>query len=123
MSKHTLIHGHLDTTIRPLLPFPVLSCSLEPMAPERLDQMAEAQHKAEEGAILGMLSQLGVDRAACPALKLMYNAHAQVNIRLRSGDTRDLPPTASEPEAVYNPQALYADFEYPRWADPYPRGP
>jgi hypothetical protein len=123
LSKMVLNFGHLDTKAPPLLPFPLLSCSLELKPPQELDAMAEAQHRLEEGAILDMLAALGVDRDACPVLKMMYNAHAQVNIRLRSGSTKDLPPTASEPEAVYNPAALYADFEYPRWATPYPRGP
>lgn len=99
--------GHIDQP-GALLPFPPHCCTLELLAPAELDRIADAQHRAEEKGILDMLSGLGISLPACPAALYSANARDQVNIRIRSGDTKDLPPTASKPDAVYNPRILYS---------------
>jgi hypothetical protein len=93
---------------------------LEPLASAELDRIAQAQQNAEEKGILDMLLALGIDPIASRASRACANGHDQVNIRIAFGDTQDLPPTASKPDAVYNPEALYSD---PEVIAPLPSGP
>lgn len=109
LNKHFLRYGHFETQAMSLLPFPDQCCDLAPRDPAALDRMAEIQHEKERRSILGMLSALGIDPAHCPAITRLLNGYIQVNSRLLTGNTADLPPTASKPDAVYNPAALYAD--------------
>jgi hypothetical protein len=109
LSQQPVLMGHFDQP-GALLPFPLRCCTLELLAPAELDRIAEAQLRAEEKGILDMLSALGLSLLASPAALYSANGHDQVNIRIRSGDTKDLPPTASKPDAVYNPRILYSNI-------------
>ena len=122
LSKHQIPMGHLDQQTL-LLPFPLQCCALVLLAPAELDRIALAQHRAEQRGILDMLSALAMDPTASPAVRFCANGHAQVNTRIRSGDTKDLPATASKPDAVYNPYCLYSDPDEGGDIDSWPFGP
>jgi hypothetical protein len=109
LNKQSLKHGHFESPMTPLLPFPDKCCDLVLQDPATLDSTSAAQHEKERQSILDMLASLGVDPAASPAFRMFTNGHIQVIRRILSGDTADLPPTASKTDAVYNPAALYAD--------------
>jgi len=56
--------------------------------------------------IVDMLLALGISLAASQAALFCANGHDQVNICICMGDTKDLPPTASKPDADYNPTLI-----------------
>ena len=107
LSKNSLKYGHFEAASPPLLPFPRICASLE--LTTGLDRLSADRLQADWEDVARMCEAVGVDPAASPALRFARNGQQQVAARLRSGDTRDLPPTASMPDAQYNPSALYAD--------------
>jgi len=107
LSRQNHKFGHFEAVTPPLLPFPQLCASLE--VGTDLAGLSERQLQGDWEEVTEMCRAVGVDPERSPALRCARNGQRNVAARLRAGDTRDLPPTASMPDARYNPGALYAD--------------
>lgn len=105
--------GHFDPNAPTgLLPFDAELAKISPIPPDEASRIGREQLAKEDGWIARMLEAYGIPEGGSPALACMLRARKRCAGILESDScakrlSQILAPTASMPDAVFNPGAVY----------------
>ena len=111
-----LTRGHFDPSApKGLLPFDQEMADFKLRPAEDIQAAVQKQLAKEAGQTTAMLLALNIKHEDSPAVQCMLNARRRVAWIYQNDShletlTKDLPPTASMPEAAFSPAEIYKPF-------------
>ena len=108
--------GHMQFSLAgkpvPPIQFPDMCRDLRPLTAERLEELTSGRVAVEQRLCYDMLTTLQLKAGTPKTVELMLKGRAQLISRLQTDShlknlTHILPPTASMPEAIYEPGVLF----------------
>ena len=111
-----LTRGHFDqSAMKGILPFDVEMSEYRLQSPEDMQAAIDRQLDKETRQIAVMLEAVKIRPEESPAVQCMLNARRRVGWIHQNDShikmlTKDLPPTASMPDAVFSPGEIYKPF-------------